>query len=996
MCIVALLCGSVKVSASKLTTVADTTKTSKKHELVINANIYDHLTHDHVDSVRAELLNASDSSFIDSAKIDIWDYWDHGSYKKNTALTATIDKPGNYLLRVAAYNYTTQYIPVEIKKIYKNELSRRLKPIYLRHVKKRNEEELDEVIVEATKLKFYMDGDTLVYDADAFPMAEGSMLSDLIKKLPGVEIEKGGVIKVNGKKVDAMLLNGKDFFNEDRELLLDNMPSYMVKSINSYERVPEQVKNTAIEKSVEKEMVLDVKLKKDYNEGWIVTAEGGEGSTFSKNNEGKYDNKYLGRLFAMRFTNKSRLVVCATTNNVNDTREPGNDGNWAELRQTTGLTTNAMANINYNMQFAEEKKYEGSLKSTYYDITDKNNSSTTTFLQSGDIFGRSAYAKRSYDWDITFNNRFTLYDDYPESNVLKQMYFRVNPYFYYRKWNNHSESASAQFNQDVASNLGKDWLDSIKAPLAGDLLKKYAINRSITNNKGIGHWYDSHNFLTFGFTPAHNDKLAITLDINHRITENKDETFEHYSLEHPYSNEKGTFQNRYRPSLDWNHEIGTNFSIDYAGNENNYFRVGVYHYYSHVNSDRPLYMLNMLNGWDKADTEHSLGELPSMEEWLQTMDMQNSSHTITNDNTFTPSISYTYNHKNDSTKISHYFNIRVNAAIKHENMDYERGAVLDTTVYRNAMTWFSSISYSRRKHGTPNYTGVSLQFSESVPNLNTLLNIRDNSNPLLITLGNPNLKRTRSYYASIRNHMKIGKVLIYKNANINIRPNAVSQGFVMDSLGVKTTKPENINGNWNARANVSIDFPFDKNERLRMHNSLSYDFTNNVDLVGSVGDTVPRRSTVKNHFITEDIRLTWQPTKKMEYGLFGSLSMQRSTSHRQNFNNIEAYTFNYGCRMQVELPWNINVSSDLTMYSRRGYDDDAMNDNELVWNARISKRMCKGKLTVMFDGFDILGNLSNMYRNVNGQGRTETFYNVIPSYGLVRLVYRFNKQPKKS
>ncbi len=72
-----------------------------------------------------------------------------------------------------------------------------------------------------------------------------------------------------------------------------------------------------------------------------------------------------------------------------------------------------------------------------------------------------------------------------------------------------------------------------------------------------------------------------------------------------------------------------------------------------------------------------------------------------------------------------------------------------------------------------------------------------------------------------------------------------------------------------------------------------------------------------------------------------------------------------------------------------------MNNNELVWNARIAKRMCKGKLTLMFDGMDILGNLSNIQYDVNGQGRTETFYNVIPSYGLLRLVYRFTKMPNK-
>lgn len=99
---------------------------------------------------------------------------------------------------------------------------------------RRHEVELGEAVVRATKLKFYMDGDTLVYNADAFNLSEGSMLSSLIKKLPEVEINKGGEITVNGQRVESMLLNGKDFMNSDRELLLENMPAYMVKKIKSY------------------------------------------------------------------------------------------------------------------------------------------------------------------------------------------------------------------------------------------------------------------------------------------------------------------------------------------------------------------------------------------------------------------------------------------------------------------------------------------------------------------------------------------------------------------------------------------------------------------------------------------------------------------------------------------------------------------------------------------------------------------------------------------
>lgn len=113
-----------------------------------------------------------------------------------------------------------------------------------------------------------MDGDTLVYNADAFNLSEGSMLSSLIKKLPEVEINKGGEITVNGQRVESMLLNGKDFMNSDRELLLENMPAYMVKKIKSYERIPLTARGTNREKEVQKELVMDIDLKRDYHTGW--------------------------------------------------------------------------------------------------------------------------------------------------------------------------------------------------------------------------------------------------------------------------------------------------------------------------------------------------------------------------------------------------------------------------------------------------------------------------------------------------------------------------------------------------------------------------------------------------------------------------------------------------------------------------------------------------------------------------------------------------------
>ena len=133
----------------------------------------------------------------------------------------------------------------------------------------------------------------------------------------------------------------------------------------------------------------------------------------------------------------------------------------------------------------------------------------------------------------------------------------------------------------------------------------------------------------------------------------------------------------------------------------------------------------------------------------------------------------------------------------------------------------------------------------------------------------------------------------------------------------------------------------------------------------------------------------------MEFGASGSLTYQHSTSNRESFQTLNVFTYHYGANAQLELPLGLQLSTDLTMYSRRGYSEPSMNTNELVWNARLAKKLLKGNLTLMFDGFDLLGNLSNVRRTINAQGRTETFYNVIPSYGLFHAIYRLNKQPKK-
>ena len=153
------------------------------------------------------------------------------------------------------------------------------------------------------------------------------MLDAIIRQLPGVEMREGGEIYVNGRYVEQLLLNGKDFFDKDRQLMLDNLPSYMVKNVKVYEKESDLNKFTGL-KVDEKKLVMDVNLKKEYNIGFVLNAEAGYGT----------ENRYLARLFAMRFTPLSRLTIVGNINNVNDSRRPGQNTSWTPNKMPIGTS----------------------------------------------------------------------------------------------------------------------------------------------------------------------------------------------------------------------------------------------------------------------------------------------------------------------------------------------------------------------------------------------------------------------------------------------------------------------------------------------------------------------------------------------------------------------------------------------------------------------------------------------------------------------------------
>jgi hypothetical protein len=165
---------------------------------------------------------------------------------------------------------------------------------------------LDEVLIKGTKVKFYFKKDTLVYDAADFRKEKGAVLSELINQLPGVDISPDGTIYVGGKIIEELLLNGKDFFNKDRNTILDNLPAFMVKDFTVYEHRGDSTSVIERERS-HKGFVMDVRLKKEYERNYSANAGVGGGT----------DGHYYLSLFGLLINPNSRLSGFATSNDLN-------------------------------------------------------------------------------------------------------------------------------------------------------------------------------------------------------------------------------------------------------------------------------------------------------------------------------------------------------------------------------------------------------------------------------------------------------------------------------------------------------------------------------------------------------------------------------------------------------------------------------------------------------------------------------------------------------
>ena len=885
---------------------------------------------------------------------------------------------GRYILSIEKEGLKPYRDTLTVKCFRNSESFRELPPILLSpEIKTR---ELGSAEVKATKIKFYQKGDTVVYNADAFKTADGSMLDALIRQLPGVELKSDGRILVNGKQVESLLLNGEKFFDDKRELVLENLPSYAVKNIKVYDR-KERFSEIMHRDSEGKEYVMDVWLKHEYMESWLANIEAGLGTS----------DRYMARLFAMRFTPNSRLAVVANANNVNDKRRPGEDTEWTPDQMPTGLLSTKMAGVDYLVKEQLDKwRVSGNATVEHTDGDDYSEVSGETFLNTGNWFSRSRNSNKSrrFSFDTQNTASFLFKDD---------VTFEVWPSMSYSNYNNSASSVSATLNGNPDNIYKEGILDSIAMRGGSELLRTMALNRTINDSKSSGNDMSVNLPMMFNCY-ALGGQMGLSTSFNYATSRNR--SFTERLIDYPTDHSKpADYQNLYihdKPNRRL--QYSANLRWNYSEIKHMAFDVMYEFSQSHSKHDYEHNVLSRMEDWNfEHAAEHPLGTLPSETDYaLRTLDGQNSYNQSEQSTIHGPSFTVSY-----SGAIPIFLNFAVR--FKHQRLDYYRGNHYDCTFY-DGVTRKNDVLLMPRLHVQKDFkvkdyditTSLGYSASQSSPNMTSYIEVEDNSNPLNIYTGNSGLKKSTTHDVNLRIASRKDKGWGFElMPDYMAECNALAYGYTYNAAtGVRHYRPENVNGNYTLSLQTVAYGDIDSKKRLSLYNQAWGSYIHGVDLMGEDGAASSMRSTVGTWRTTERLTLNYK-LGKHSVGAKGQLTVNRSTSSQLNFTSVTVCDFNYGMTAQLELPFNMQLSTDLTMFSRRGYTTREANTNDLVWNARLSKRIPKANLTFVLDGFDILGNLSNTTHSLNSQGRTEVYCNALPRYVMAHLIYRLTKSPKQ-
>lgn len=917
---------------------------------------------------------------VDSIKCDKGRRWNGSEVITSSDFYVQVPRvDSTYVFDIVCEGYMPKTMTFTVEKLGKRETYRELPLVLL----ERAPHKLKDVTVTASKIKFYNKGDTVVFNADAFQLAEGSMLDGLISQLPGVELNDDGQIKVNGEYVESLLLDGKEFFDGNNQLMLENIAAYTVKNVEVYKGQNKKEKWTGDE-SGPKHLTMDVKLKKEYNAGWIINLQGGAGT----------EDRYMGRLFAQWFNSTQRFSLIGNINNLNDNRRPGKADSWTPDMMPDGTRRYRLAAAEYSFENPEETVQLDARATFEQTLTNEFTTTDRTNFFTDSRTYENSY-KRAKAKDTRFNSWASLWlrDD--------KRYGYLNLTANYRNKTNDGSDLSASFDTEH-KDIDMEVVETLYTEADPSLLES-VINRAATRTSGSMKNIDLRATPGIGIKlPGSGDRISFETYI--RYNRQKEERWNDYTINYgadpnPAVRRRQYFDNSPNHTLTSVNNLSYNMQLDHM-----YLRLNYEYRFSDQEKDSYMYAL------ERLEDMGMFGELPAG--YLDTFDPANSytSRLIENSHSIQPYFQYYL--RND--KLSFWTYVCPTLSMKHQHLDYWRGGRSQLIRQTNYIATIGNYrcmasidfgpekSEGEEKPGRTNFRhGLEYRLivDPTTPDPFDRLDVINDTDPLNITLGNDNLltayqirnELRYSYEPKRPNH----PISNYVDLKYGITKNAIVRGFVYDSsTGVRTTRSYNVDGNRTASLANTFKLQFGRRDQFTLSSITDASIQRYSDMVGY--DTPePLPSQVDTRLIGEKLNFTWQ-IGKQSITARGSYTGRHSTSDREDFAPINAHHFSYGLNGDFKLPAGFGISTDFTVYTRRGYGSKELDTNDAIWNLRLSYNPPRARRWVFnLDGFDMLHQLSNVNYAVNATGRVISYTNTLPRYILLTVQYRLNIQPKK-
>jgi Outer membrane protein beta-barrel family/Carboxypeptidase regulatory-like domain len=897
----------------------------------VSGNVKDTATKVSVKNAVVTLLTPKDSILKAFTRVK-----EDGSYSLSNV------KPGKYIISVSHPTFGEYVDDIELK--LNNET--------LGMIALTPKSKLLEAVIVKTGSPIRIKGDTTIYTADSFKVSANANVEELLKKLPGIQVDKDGKIKAMGQNVEKVLVDGEEFFGDDPGMAVKNLRADAVKEVQVFDKKSEQAEFTGIDDGKTKK-TINLKLKEDKKKGYFGKADIAGGLLKDK------DARYNDNLMVSSFKGKRKLSAFLLNGNT------GQDGlNWQDEQKFGGSD-------NDNMSMVDD---EGGF--SFFNRNGSQDEEPNIDPQNGFTTNVNAGAQYSNKWNDKTNLNFSPKYNSQRYNNTKTQYTQTQI---------KDTSLNNNTNENVFINRS-----NVKLKAIYDVKLDSANTLKITAKS---NFYETKtNTISNGTTTGFNGILANGFNKNLSTNSNKEAYGINAVFKHKFKKARRTLSF----TADWNvlNNAGKNnlissntivkrgipFGIDI--NQQKDFDKTTSNVSTKIVYTEPLnkkfamefaYQISLNHGTNDQTTLNYDSTISKYNNKVDTLSNKFRQNIIQH----TPSAKLNYAHKK--------FKVNIGAGISVINFDLKdlSSSYLANRSYTNFNPSANMTYTYKSNHSlTINYSGTTKQ-----PTIEQLQPLRNNNDQINLYIGNPDLKPSFTNRFSLNHYGYnfVKDLWHYQSMSLNLENNSIANNRIYkDGGSSSTTQPINTNGNINLNFFGGVGF---KQKKLNTRFGINFNtgFNRYVDFIDNA------KSNSDNTNI--GINLSAQKSKDKKYDFSVSVGPNynmQTTSQNKTKNQYVTNNIGFNGTVYFKKVWSINADYDLFTRQKTAQAPSLTNN---ILNARIQRTFNKDEFTVYFLVRDILKQNIGLDRNFFGNTFTETRNDRLQQYWMLGFAWNFKNKP---